>query len=1140
MTVADDIRRLAARLVDVLRVPPQDPFDPEWIAVPTAAMRRWLGLEVARHLGASGAHADGVAANIRFEFPGVLPRLVYEAGQSGESRASRWRSEELPWAVLEALVANSNDPRLALVASDAHRATAYGRARQIAELFDRYHTHRPAMIRRWASGDDLDAAGARLAAGQQWQPHLWRAVREHVGVPAPPEVMPKYLEAVGNGELALDLPERLSVFGLSNLPGGAAYLEVLDSIAAQRDLHVMVLAPSLSAGRWAVDAFGKPGSNLLRAEVDFDDPDRNSLGRSWGQLNLETLALAGAAGCRPGLAPHPPPEPSHSRPKSLLASLQAAVRDDQPFDALPPEVVSSGDSSVQFHACPGRTRQVEVLRDVILHLLEADPTLSEDDIVVVCPAIERFAPTIEAVLARSAGLHEPLGGATPRLRYRITDRSLRSVNPILAAIDVLLDMPTGRFEATAVLDLLSVPALRHRFGLGEEDVARIVEWVERTTVRWGLDAPSREPFGLPAAVDGFTWQRGVDRLLLGAAVLSEEDSGGVSIGGLLPLGVEGDEVRIVGRLAQILHQLRELATEADRPRPVGEWMELVADVVESLFAVGPDDRWQISAAHRVPAELVATASVDDVPSDVPLSFDEVRMVLRERLGGTPGRPDHYRGGITFTSLRPMGWLPHRVVCLLGMDEAALVSGSSDGDDLLALAAAVGDRDPRAELRQSLLSMLLAAEDHLIVIRDGRDVRTNQEIPAAVAVAELRDAIVGLVPEAQRDEFARCVEVHHPRQAYDQRCFEPGALGAAGPWSFDVDSLKCARVRAVAGSEHRPFLDSPLILAESDVVQLDDLIAVLRNPPEAFVERSLDAKMPTNSDAVSSLLPVTFSGLAQWESGDRLLRALLDGAGVEEWREGEIRRGALPPGCLGEAALVDLESEVRDLLLAYEAYSPSADEQTHDLEVTLPDGTRVVGVVGCALPQGSGTGERAGTGPASIRFVRPKDVESLGGQLELMMLVAAHPDEPWRALSVRRGAGSSKKPTVRCFGPAVTLEQGALQRQRGAVAVLEVAVDAYRRSLREPIPLFPRLSPELNRGRVAWREWHGGEMPNGDLNDPATALTYGAFDYEALLRLPALKHDPEGPEASRAKRYAKWFWGTIGASTRDLAAEGEAS
>jgi len=224
-----------------------------------------------------------------------------------------------------------------------------------------------------------------------------------------------------------------------------------------------------------------------------------------------------------------------------------------------------------------------------------------------------------------------------------------------------------------------------------------------------------------------------------------------------------------------------------------------------------------------------------------------------------------------------------------MDEAALVSGSSDGDDLLALAAAVGDRDPRAELRQSLLSMLLAAEDHLIVIRDGRDVRTNQEIPAAVAVAELRDAIVGLVPEAQRDEFARCVEVHHPRQAYDQRCFEPGALGAAGPWSFDVDSLKCARVRAVAGSEHRPFLDSPLILAESDVVQLDDLIAVLRNPPEAFVERSLDAKMPTNSDAVSSLLPVTFSGLAQWESGDRLLRALLDGAGVEEWREGEIRR-----------------------------------------------------------------------------------------------------------------------------------------------------------------------------------------------------------------------------------------------------------
>ena len=58
---------------------------------------------------------------------------------------------------------------------------------------------------------------------------------------------------------------------------------------------------------------------------------------------------------------------------------------------------------MQFHACFGATRQVEVLRDVLLHLLN-DPgsDLGEDDILVVCPAIEAFAPLIQAVFGPSA------------------------------------------------------------------------------------------------------------------------------------------------------------------------------------------------------------------------------------------------------------------------------------------------------------------------------------------------------------------------------------------------------------------------------------------------------------------------------------------------------------------------------------------------------------------------------------------------------------------------------------------------------------------------------------------------------------------------------------------------------------------
>ena len=124
----------------------------------------------------------------------------------------------------------------------------------------------------------------------------------------------------------------------------------------------------------------------------------------------------------------------------------------------------------------------------------------------------------------------------------------------------------------------------------------------------------------------------------------------------------------------------------------------------------------------------------------PLEFVDVRRLIDERLESLPGRPDYFRGGITVSSLTPLRWIPFRVVCLLGMDQSAFASTSAPGDDLAAASPELGDPDPRAEMRQSLLEAVLAAGDHLIVVRDGHDVRTNQEIPRSVVVAELFDAV----------------------------------------------------------------------------------------------------------------------------------------------------------------------------------------------------------------------------------------------------------------------------------------------------------------------------------------------------------------------------------------------------------------
>ena len=70
-------------------------------------------------------------------------------------------------------------------------------------------------------------------------------------------------------------------------------------------------------------------------------------------------------------------------------------------------------------------------------------------------------------------------------------------------------------------------------------------------------------------------------------------------------------------------------------------------------------------------------------------------------------------------------VPHRVVCLLGLDDGVFPRKSPrDGDDLMLADPHVGDRDARTEDRQLLLDALLAATDRLIVTYTGNDERTN--------------------------------------------------------------------------------------------------------------------------------------------------------------------------------------------------------------------------------------------------------------------------------------------------------------------------------------------------------------------------------------------------------------------------------
>jgi exodeoxyribonuclease V gamma subunit len=1106
---------LARRLADMLADSPLDPMENEWVGVSSQGMRRWLLLELARHLGASKpGTGDGAAANFELPFPGSLRVQVLEAGRADDD-PDPWEIERLVWMVLSVSEASADDPSLDAFNRLPEGASRYGKARRVADLFDRYHVHRPHMIRQWAAGLDRNGLGRPLPEHHAWQSHLWRLVRTQIGEPSPPERLPELLNDLREGRLNIHLPRRVSLFGLTSLPCGSSLLELCEALAAERDVHLFLLEPThFDVGAVAAFPSTEISGMRVRSEDDSGTLAAHPLLRSWGRPHREaSLLLADARGTDESSL-ELVEDPSASEPaRTVLARLQQDIGANRELSGS--FHVDGGDRSLQLHACHGSTRQVEVLRDAILHLL-ATPELDlvEEDVLVICPALPRFAPLVEAVFGPSADSSAATSSGpsgSPLLRYRIADRSVSDANPVLNAMTVLMDLVGSRFDATSVLDFISLASVRHRFDFDDDDLATIGDWVERSDVRWGLTPEHRAGFGVPATIVTNTWRAALDRLLLGSAI--SDDAVGLSIGEVAVVGVEGGQVEALGRLAELLWRLTELTEVFSRQHTIGEWIDVLSDRAMELFSAPVELAWQMQALSAALIDVAASAGEGTAASEVLLNGIDVRRLFGDRLLNSPGRPDFFRGGITVTTLKPLRAIPYRVVCLLGADENAFVTGNADGDDLAALGPVVGDPDARADDRQALLEAVLAARDSLVVVREGHDVRTNQEVRRAVVLEELRDAAVATVHPDDRAHFARQLEVNHPRQAFDDRCFIAGELMDHAPWSFDRGDLEGAEARRDRAGTSPPFITSPLISRPEDVVDLSDLQAFVKHPVTWFVTRRLDARLPRSAEARETGLPVAPGGLEKWKLGDGLLAARRSGLTSEAWARIERQRGTIPPGSIGEALIGELVAAVDRLVDASQNLGITGRAGTDlpvDVDVVLPDGTRIVGSVHTQL-----TPPRPG--PARITYSKRKLDHRLAAWLDLIALVASDPITNWRSVVVSR-TGLQKHPVaVVELNPHHRGNEG----QAAAMAALEFVVDCFRKGSDEPIPLFPSFLENVHLGKQKASDW-AGDFGSSESTNVATALVYGDYDFDSLMSLPARPGDP-GDSGGRVERFAHAFF-----------------
>lgn len=1078
---------LADVLADIMIAPLADPMCAELVAVPAPGVERWLQQRLATRLGTSGS-GDGICANIDFASPAALTDRVLadahqSAGESPERRlGDRWQPTAMVWPILEVLDEMISAPGLAVLARhlglDADRSDSehrqgrrYAAAHHIAGLFDSYGRQRPTMLVDWAAGRDTDGVGAAVPTDLAWQPMVWRAVRATIDESHPAELLDELCGRLRAHPEVTDLPERVSVFGPTRVT--ESLRAILAALAAHRQVHV--LAPHASPALWTqLDRRPAAGPGPIRRSTRtvpvIAHPLLAALSRDVQELQLRLGSVVDSD------EHHPEPA---ARPTTLLSALHAGIREDR----LIPNSVEAGtfeaDASVEVHACHGPDRQVEILRDRLLHLFDADPTLQPRDVLIMCPDVETFAPLIRGAFGQPG-----LGHPAFDLRVRLADRGLRHVNPILDVIAVVTELAAGRATAGEIVDLLGRAPVRTRFEMSDDDLDVVREWLSHSGIRWGLDDRQRTFFGLGGFAQG-TFDAGLGRIALGT-LADERD--GEWLDTALPLdGVESTDIDLAGRLIDFIGRLTDILADLSQAAPRAAWSAKLAAIVDDLTEVGPTEAWQRGQA--LTALVDALGEPDDFGSaaeEQTLRLGDVRDLLSALVAGRPTRANFRTGELTVCSMIPMRSVPHRVIILLGVDTDVFPRAQrNDGDDILGRDPVIGERNPRDEDRQLFLDAVTAATENLLVFYTGADPITGNRLPPAVVVGELVDALTVLTGGID-------VVRRHTLHAFDARNFESDVVqGVTGPLSYDAELLAGAVALRSPTRVAAPTIAGVVVSAPAHGdIDLAELTAFLVNPIQAFVRQRLGASIVDEDQRPDDQLDVTLEPLDRWAIGDRILTEMLGGRDFDDCRAAELRRGSLPPFAFGTRELDTIARDVQRLAAAAASERTGAPA-SRDIVVDLPDARRIHGTVG----------DLFGSTVITASYSRLKAKQRLIAWVHLLALAAATGD-PERMSSVVIGRGSRARPVAR----------SVLVAPEDAVTVLHGLVALRDLGLRTPLPL--PIGPAAEYARVCGtgaRQASGIAVARkvfGDMFGPATTdaylrLVYGGdtaavVDFDELL------------------------------------------
>ena len=874
------LEMLAGMLAQILKTPVSAPLDPEIIIVQSQGMSRWLSMEVAKHLG--------ISANLKFFYPNEFLQYVFHQLVPDFSDSILNDPAIVTWNlmnILPELLDNRHFEKIRqYLDDDIGEVKRFQLASRLADTFDQYLLFRPEMILRWETEKEDD----------NWQAQIWRRLSREGDTrhrARQNQILAEFCRQ--QTTLPSGFPERISVFGISALPG--FHMQLFDILSQFIQVNLFLMNPCRQY--WGdilsdreITRKSKPQAGAAVPTELLYLTQGNPLLAAMGTMGRDFFDMVHTFECEEiEIFTEPGRE-------TMLQHIQSDILD---LSTSPPLEIKAHDRSVSIHACHSPMRELEVLHNHILSFFEYDKALTSGSILVMTPDIETYAPYIHAVFNRPKD--DPQW-----IPYSIADRSMINESMLIRTFFAILELHNSRFQLTDILRILESADIQAGWQLSEEDLTLIRKWVTETRIRWGIDSAFRQKIGLPDIHEN-TWEAGIERLLLGYAMLDHDEQ---AFQGILPYdAIEGSTTEALGKFLEFIHLLFTNVQSLSLSRTIPDWAQFLENLLKIFFPSTDSEARDIQAlreALHIMQEKSIRAGFHQTTT-----MEVIKHYLTEVMEGRGFGTGFISGGITFSAMLPMRSIPFDVICLLGLNHDAYPRQNRDSEfNLISQNPRRGDRSRRNDDQYLFLESILSARKNLYISYIGNNIQDNSTIPPSVLVSELVQFIeTGFFMKSK--PIREHILTEHKLQPFHPLYFTTSGDNARPDYyfSYSEEDLKGAISLQHQRFQPEPFFTKELPVPEMPEIELPSLLHFWGNPCQYIVTRQLGIYLDQPEDDLDDREPFSVDALERYQLANTLLEQTIEGFSPSAILAQTRAKGVLPHRKTGDVVFELMQDRV---------------------------------------------------------------------------------------------------------------------------------------------------------------------------------------------------------------------------------------